>query len=539
MINEKYGVVYTPESLSCFVAELLKRSAKDGTIKVILDPASGECALLSAANSLFGDSCNYIGIDIDIDAISATKTKYKIIHDDAILPQEAEVKSVDYWCKELPEIDAIIANPPWSSEKKYKIDELRAAGFSLVSGQYDSYVLFIELAYGILRRGGLMAFIIPDSLFDAQNTNLRKYLIERTQIKVIARLGEKIFEEVNRATTIIVCQKEAPNADSETFCFRLSTDDRKAFLSGKDRLISLFDQKCHRVKQSRFHNNSGYTFDIDTRSNEEALLNKIRYDTSDLHHIFDFGRGVEISKTGKVVYCPNCHYAQGFKKKQFEAGVKTCTNCGKAINISYETVQSVITQKQNKNSSIIYVGENVRRYGISGENYIRDGIEGINYKNKDLYKSPKLLVRKTGLGIYCAIDYSGNMTSQTVYILKYLNSNNSTPLEYYLALLNSRVVYYYYLKTFGENEWKSHPYLTKQIIFSLPVRPYIGSQTDKKIIELSKKIMRCYDHNMDTELEKLIMRKYNLTEHERKMIIGEMNKLPDLSAVNNMKMEAK
>ena len=43
-----------------------------------------------------------------------------------------------------------------------------------------------------------MAFIIPDSLFDAQNERLRKFLVEKTQIKVIARLGEKIFDEVTR-----------------------------------------------------------------------------------------------------------------------------------------------------------------------------------------------------------------------------------------------------------------------------------------------------------------------------------------------------
>ena len=187
---------------------------------------------------------------------------------------------------------------------------------------------------------------------------------------------------------------------------------------------------------------------------------------------------------------------------------------------------------------MIYVGENVRRYSVSGEYYIRPDIEGINYKNRELYNPPKLLIRKTGLGIYSAIDYSGSMTSQTVYILKYADANNQTPLEYYLALINSRVVYYYYLKVYGENEWKSHPYLTKQIIFTLPIRPYTGSKTDLEIIEKATKLMRHYDHDTDVELEELIMKKYGLTKEERKLVINEMNRLPDLSAVNNMKMEA-
>lgn len=538
MIKQKYGVVYTPKSLSDFVAELLKRASSDEQIKVILDPASGECALLSAVKAVFGDEDEYIGIDVDKEAVHNTKDKFRIIHNDAIMPQNVKKKTADYWRDKLPVVDAVIANPPWSSEKIYERADLTSAGFSLVSGQYDSYVLFMELAFNILRDGGLMAFIIPDSLFDAQNENLRKFLLEKTQIKVIARLGEKIFEEVNRAATVIICKKAFPEANSETTCFRLSTEDRKEYLAGQGTLLTYFDRKKHTVYQRRFLSNSGYNFDIDTHSNEEALINKITAKTVDWEQLFIFGRGVEISKAGKVVYCPHCNYAQGYKKKQLEAGKKTCTNCGGEISVTIQTVRNVVTQEPDENSVLIYVGENVRRYGVSGECYIRPDIEGINYKNRELYNPPKLLIRKTGLGIYSAIDYSGSMTSQTVYILKYADGNNRTPLEYYLALINSRVVYYYYLKVYGENEWKSHPYLTKQIIFTLPIRPYNGSKIDLEIIEIATKLMQHYDHNLDVKLEALIMKKYGLTKEECKLVVNEMNRLPDLSAVNNMKMEA-
>lgn len=538
MIKQKYGVVYTPKSLSDFVAELLKRASSDEQIKVILDPASGECALLSAVKAVFGDEDEYIGIDVDKEAVYNTKDKFRIIHNDAIMPQNVKKKTADYWRDKLPVVDAVIANPPWSSEKIYERVDLTSAGFSLVSGQYDSYVLFMELAFNILRDGGLMAFIIPDSLFDAQNENLRKFLLEKTQIKVIARLGEKIFEEVNRAATVIICKKAVPESNSETTCFRLSTEDRKEYLAEQGTLLMYFDRKKHTVYQRRFLSNSGYNFDIDTHSNEEALLDKITSKIADWEQLFIFGRGVEISKAGKVVYCPHCNYAQGYKKKQLEAGKKTCTNCGGEVSVTAKTIRNVVTQEPDESSVLIYVGENVRRYGVSGECYIRPDIEGINYKNRELYNPPKLLIRKTGLGIYSAIDYLGSMTSQTVYILKYADGNNRTPLEYYLALINSRVVYYYYLKVYGENEWKSHPYLTKQIIFTLPIRPYTGSKIDLDIIEIATKLMQHYDHDMDVKLEALIMKKYGLTKDERKLVVNEMNRLPDLSAVNNMKMEA-
>ena len=86
------------------------------------------------------------------------------------------------------------------------------------------------------------------------------------------------------------------------------------------------------------------------------------------------------------------------------------------------------------------------------------------------------------------------------------------------------MVYFYYLKIYGENEWKSHPYLTKQIIFSLPIASYEGSEIDRKIIELAKTLSysNAYDKAIDEELESLIMEKYGLTERDKKMIISEI-----------------
>ena len=246
---------------------------------------------------------------------------------------------------------------------------------------------------------------------------------------------------------------------------------------------------------------------------------------------------MEISKSGKVVFCSKCGCAQGYKKSQFEKGEKTCTYCGEKIIVSDKTIKSVISKQSLGNDNLIYVGENVKRYGIEGGCYIKTAVPGINYKNLKMYTPPKLLIRKTGLGIYASIDYTGSMTSQTVYILKLKDREDNTPLEYYLALLNSRVVYYFYLKVYGENEWKSHPYLTKQIIYSLPIQKYTQSALDIEIVKLARELVKEYEHSKDLQLEKLICQKYHLTDAEIQLVYDEMNRLPDLGAVNNMKVE--
>lgn len=542
MALRKYGVVYTPDRLADFVAELLSEEMKAaGIIKgTILDPACGECALLNAVEKECGNQYTYSGIDVDKEAVAHEVNGKNLICNDSILPKNVKRKTEVYWTEKLGRIDAIIANPPWSSEKIYNREQLSDAGFDLIKGQYDSYVLFIELAYKILSKDGLFAFILPDSLFDAQNNELRRFLVDNTEIKVIARLGEKIFEEVNRATTVLICKKTKPNVESKTKCFRLTTEDRRSFLNGDDNLRNFYQNGLHEVGQRRFSENDNAIFDIDTREEEESLIKKIKSHSIDWENIFLFGRGVEISKAGKVVYCPHCGMAQGYKKKQLEAGEKICSSCENTIAVTNETVKSVVSKSKVQGSVALCVGENLKRYKIGKGGYILRDVPGINYKDRTLYQPPKILVRKTGLGIYAAVDYSGGMTSQTVYILKKKNeSKDDTPLEYYLALLNSRVVYYFYLKKYGENEWKSHPYLTKEIIFSLPVCKYTDNKLDHEIVDLAKKLMKKYDYSMDMELEYKIFKKYNLTKDEVTLIRNEMDRLPDLSAINDMKFEVK
>ena len=278
MVARKYGVVYTPDRLADFAAELLCseiEESKFDNIKV-LDPACGECALLDSVKKIKGKGYEYIGIDVDKTAILSASREYTIINNDTILPKNVRKKTAEFWAGKLPVINAIIANPPWSSEKIYNRDDLRNAGFELTVGQYDSFVLFLELAYKMICENGVFAFIIPDSIFDSQNENLRRFLTQNTEIKVIARLGEKLFDEVNRATTIIVCKKRKPTEQSITKCFRLSTDNRKKYLLTDIQLMDIYIENVHQVLQKRFLENPSCNFDVDTRREEEELLAKIK-----------------------------------------------------------------------------------------------------------------------------------------------------------------------------------------------------------------------------------------------------------------------
>lgn len=550
---DHYGVVYTPEKLASFVADLIideydSTKNQPGNPFYILDPACGEGILLKElseklqAQGITLPHC--FGIDVDAEVISANRHSfdpklYTFFQKNSIIPSLKRT-AWRYWSARLKNISCVIANPPWSAEKVFCRSDLDQAGYHFDIGQYDSYVLFIELCLHLVDQNALLAFIVPDSLFSRENKALRKYLLENMEVKVLARLGEKLFPNVNRATSVIVLKNCRPSEGAKTRCYRLDTSDRKDFLNGTLSLYENFKQKSHTVLQKRFLHNQNYVFDIDARENEEQLLRKIEAGGINWEELFRFGRGIEISKSGAVVTCEHCGMTQTYLKKQLEAGIKTCQFCSKDITLSKDHVLSIVSDFESPDLKPLYVGENLHRYQFDGIKYIKPNVMGINYKNEDLYRPPKILIRKTGLGIYACIDYNSTYTSQTVYSVNYLNRQHSVPLEYYLGILNSRLIYYYYLKKYGENEWKSHPYLTKEIIFSLPIKAVSdhGSALVMQIAEKAKRLQEKYERALDIQLEKLIMDLYEITDSERAMIESELNSLPNLSAINPMKLEA-
>lgn len=553
--NTGYGVVYTPNPLSDYVAHLLveefnkDQSYTDQARSVmVLDPACGEGALLAASERAFSMvqgsiNAHFVGIDVEKDVIQRNNIQYEgrnyIFHSsDALLPDK-DANPVDYWKKNNISPELIIANPPWSSEKIYSKSELSQAGYTFDVGQYDSYVLFIELCLKLLKPNGYAAFIIPDSVFSTENRELRKYLSENTELRVISRLGEKLFPSVNRATTVLVVKKAQPGDISQTVCFRLTTHQRRSYLAGEKTLIECHKQYAHSVLQKRFRENTSYIFDVDTKIDEEALLHKLESHSINWSQIFHFGRGVEISKSGMIVVCPYCSSAQGYSKKQFNEGEKKCSKCSQKIAVSKETVRKIIDTQQRDTYKKIYVGENLHRYAMRGSCYIEMNVPGINYKEEKLYEPPKILIRKTGLGINACIDYESTYISQTVYSCNYIDTQHTVPLEYYLGVLNSRVLYFYYLKKYGENEWKSHPYFTKDILFSLPIpeitncNKALGNRIAQNVVALQI----AYSRALDIQIEKLVAGLYGLTPDEFDMVVQCMDQLPDLGAINHMKIK--
>jgi SAM-dependent methyltransferase len=583
------GSVYTPASLAkyvgqkvatLFVSSLVKRGAS-GNVSLnarkwrIIDPACGDGELLSSVWEGLLSKCKaqfgvdhssmrrvkasdmLCGIDIDTKALRRAKrrlceianvtngTRTKLLATNALFPFNSGEPRTG-WERIKQSFDAadgfdvVIANPPWGANVAAYRHLLDGGYYDMYKGQFDTADLFFELALNICKPGGYIAFIVPDSLFSQEREKLRTVLLERTRLRLVARLGEKVFDQVNRACAVVVCEKSRPHPKTRTVCVRLTPEIRKRVLSGSMSFADAEKRLAHSVPQSRFMLNGGNQLNIDVTMSEERTLGKLLKSGTTFRSILTNARGVELSKHGRVIKCVVCEYWQPRPNTE----QTNCRHCRAPIDLLNSTVESVVTAEKVDGYVPFIVGECIQRYVLGPCLWIDPGKEGLNYKALETYDPPKLLVRKTGVGISATIDYTTAYTNQVVYIfhLKVAALANVT-LETCLGILNSRLMYYYLVKMHGETEWRSHPYITQQQILDLPV-PFGGKRgvvSKSDCVGIHKAVKTCCTRNTgipldaDARIERHVANLFGLSRVDYETIYATLDNVQSLLPVRALK----
>ena len=116
------------------------------------------------------------------------------------------------WRIEFPEVldengdftgwDIVIANPPYIFARNQSFDEYTKgyylSHYTVDEYQANTYTLFMELGYNLLKAGGTFAYIVPNNMLTIQsNQKIRNFLISKTgQLEIINSM-DKLFTDAN------------------------------------------------------------------------------------------------------------------------------------------------------------------------------------------------------------------------------------------------------------------------------------------------------------------------------------------------------
>lgn len=114
--------------------------------------------------------------------------------------------------------DAVIGNPPYvnirrlTTSRGAAVKHYLRTHYQCARGAFDLYVLFLELAFRVLRPGGRCGFIVPNKLAGlAYAATCRDLLVEHTTIERIVDLSQwRVFPEAGVYPYVVIWKKQKP-----------------------------------------------------------------------------------------------------------------------------------------------------------------------------------------------------------------------------------------------------------------------------------------------------------------------------------------
>ncbi|MEA5403390.1 N-6 DNA methylase [Arcicella sp. DC2W] len=395
------------------------------------------------------------------------------------------------WAAEFPQVfekggfDVIIGNPPYvfardnfsQNEKDYFVNKFVSAKY-----QINTYLLFIEKTVYVLKEKGIYGLIIPNSwLMMYSGEGLRKFLLETNKLNQIINLTGYSFESANVETVILLAEKEA--IKSENSIQILLNNGEEFYFS-------------HAKQQTEFTNNEGFEFKVFLDDESDELNLKITNNSEELDTLVEIKAGLQAYEKDKG------------EPKQTAEDVKN-----RPYDYDYQF---------DENTFKYLDGKDVSRYYVNWSGlYLKYGKHLAAPRTFNLFNGKKIIVREiTGNFPKCLIA----TYSEEIYLYNRSNiaivekENSEISLKYILAILNSKLLSYYFIKNTAKSVRKLFPKIILNDLRKFPVKNI--SETEQTLFIEKADLMLLLNKNLQEQSQKFqrtIQRKFDLSELSTKL----------------------
>lgn len=402
--------------------------------------------------------------------------------------------------------DAVIGNPPYIFTRNQGIEQNQKdyfyAHFKHQSIQLNTFGIFIERCYELLRKRGFLGFITPNNWMTIDTfAHLRQFIIEKTSDLKLINILDKVFQTAHVDTAIVHFAKDSPSA--------LTVAEMENGTVTFTRTVSLADIRppIFIIQIARFKD-----------SNSQKLLQKIEQ------------RGLSLSKM--------CTVSTGLKVYQIGKGKPPQTDKQK-MNRTFHA-------SENGGSSYgkYLGGVDVSRYHLnwSGE-YLSYGDWLAEPRRSVPFDGERLLIRQIPSkppylvhAVLVSAKYYHDINSMVVFA-----PMSGMSLQYLLGCINSRLSSFWFEQTYDKLQRKIFPQFKVKELSSFPVPPInFSDPADKahhdrmvalveQMLSLHKKLAEAKtDHDKtilqrqidatDHQIDRLVYELYELTEEEIKIV---------------------
>jgi len=546
--RKEQGIYYTPSYIVDYivkntVGEYIKTHTLEEIKKVrILDPACGSGSFLIRAykelenywkqNSDFAQLTldseefyskkveilknNIFGVDLDPKAveiaqlnlllqISEKGEKLPLLQNNikvgnSLIDDPSISNKAFKWEDQFPEImneggfDVVIGNPPYINLANIKEEEVREFfqnNYETADNKSDTYAFFTErVSKNLLKDGGYFGFIVSSTWTNLKSfVNMRKILLNNFIIYSLAPLQNGTFQVANVEPIIFIVKKEKDKQKIRNNHLAILTYSNNKFVKTKD------------IPQSVYMDSPNYIINFDWTPEIDRIFKKLKSNTIPLGTYIEFVRGTKTSNNDKFL----------------------------------------LPTKKDNHCKPVLRGRDIQRYRIIDPHlflwYVPEEMKkrvGSVPQNPKLYEIDKkiILQGRSGKKIIATIDDNGYYCIDTTYVSK-IKDLKELDLNYFLALLNSKLINYWYGLQFKtstisgyeldqvpikavdakiKNVYEQIIKLVNDILVLNKKLEGIQLETDKKL-KLKDQIKK-----IDNEINQCVYNIYEITEQEKKII---------------------
>ena len=162
-------------------------------------------------------------------------------------------RSLNELYENIRDFDVIATNPPWGVHfSKADTEQLKTYYPEITS--LESFSYFLKKSIDLLRDGGVISFILPESMLNVKtHKDIREIILRNTHIKKVSYL-KRVFKNV--FTPVI----------------KLDLEKTKK-VNGKIEICK--ENESYAAEQERWKNNQDFVFDIHSNSFDTDIIDKI------------------------------------------------------------------------------------------------------------------------------------------------------------------------------------------------------------------------------------------------------------------------
>lgn len=355
--------------------------------------------------------------------------------------------------------DLIIGNPPWKSKFNKREKTIYKQAFLSAQSGINTFSMFIEQSMRHLRHGGLIAFLLPESLLNIKaHASIRKFILDNFLIRNITVYGD-VFKGVFAPSIFIILQYENDIQKRKSHIIHIN--NRKENNPDENTLIP----------QSYYLSSPDYVFNIHYSRKAIMLLSQI--------------------ENNECIYLKD--------RVLFFLGIVTGNN----TKYLSKTQNSYYTEP-------IIIGQDLSQYSLHfSNNYLHYTEELQQVAPKQYYTTKnKILYKFIGRRLTFSLDTEGYFSLNNVNGI--ILNDSSMNIETVISLLNSWIVQYYYDKMFFTVK------VLRGNLERLPLK-IIKSSNQKKISDIFYRMIHDESSSMKKReyretIEDIILSEYQISD---------------------------